>query len=263
MWRDSTCEHDFGRGPKRRRTPRGDRFGDVRCASLQPGGLHDSSVKLLIGLSTSRGVIPPRPDEAAARDRGLLSRPHRHESADRSRRKDGPVLGHDAGRERQQHEDRVVHACRRTALRQPSRGETAAGGRGGRGGGGVAGAVNRPSRVRTASGRSGRRKSRRRRPDPKYASEFEKRHQERFKGVTFDWKDFQRDGAAFPVAEPRGARPALQVLLQPAGEGSARRRSSTWICGPANLTWHPDGQLIAFTADADFRDELKYDHPIC
>src|SRR5262245_41309308 len=34
-------------------------------------------------------------------------------------------------------------------------------------------------------------------PQPKkdrtYASDFEKRHEDRFKGVTFDWKDFQRD----------------------------------------------------------------------
>jgi dipeptidyl aminopeptidase/acylaminoacyl peptidase len=28
---------------------------------------------------------------------------------------------------------------------------------------------------------------------------------------------------------------------------------------PGNITWHPDGQLLAFTADADFRNELKYD----
>ena len=29
---------------------------------------------------------------------------------------------------------------------------------------------------------------------------------------------------------------------------------------PANLTWHPNGRMIAFTADADFRNELTYDH---
>ena len=65
--------------------------------------------------------------------------------------------------------------------------------------------------------------------DPTYASDFEKRHQERFKGVTFDWKDFQRDGAAFPVPNPAAA-PALQVCCSPPAT-AARRRSSTWICG--------------------------------
>ena len=38
-------------------------------------------------------------------------------------------------------------------------------------------------------------------PPPKreitYVSEFEKRHEERFKGVEFDWLDFQRDGQPF------------------------------------------------------------------
>ena len=30
---------------------------------------------------------------------------------------------------------------------------------------------------------------------------------------------------------------------------------------PADIAWHPDGQLIAFIADPDWRDELKYDEP--
>src|SRR5690349_14904875 len=48
-------------------------------------------------------------------------------------------------------------------------------------------------------------------PEPKppvtYASDFEKRHQERFKGAIIDWKDFQRDGGPFPAPDPH-ARPA-------------------------------------------------------
>src|SRR5262249_49277892 len=56
---------------------------------------------------------------------------------------------------------------------------------------------------------------------PKYASDFEQRHQERFKGAIFDWKDFQRDGAPFPAPNP-AALPALQIVLQPAsGDGDA------------------------------------------
>ena len=30
---------------------------------------------------------------------------------------------------------------------------------------------------------------------------------------------------------------------------------------PANLAWHPNGQTIAFTADPDWRNELKYNSP--
>src|SRR4051812_34410720 len=97
-------------------------------------------------------------------------------------------------------------------------------------------------------------------PEPKYASDFEKRHQERFKGAIFDWKDFQRDGAPFPVPNPAAA-PALQVIVQPAGGGDTAGKTIVDMdLRPANLTWHPDGRLIAFTADAEFRDELKYDH---
>ena len=62
---------------------------------------------------------------------------------------------------------------------------------------------------------------------PAYASEFEKRHQERFKGVIFDWKDFQRDGAEFPAPNPV-AQPAQQVVVRPrpASETTGRAESS-------------------------------------
>ena len=125
-----------------------------------------------------------------------------------------------------------------------------AGGRGGRGG---------AARVTSPDGKWVVRTQEKPQPkaEPKYASDFEKRHQERFKGVTFDWKDFQRDGAPFPVPDPAAA-PAMQVLLQPAGDGTPKTLVDMDL-RPSNLTWHPGGQLIAFTADADFRDELKYD----
>ena len=51
-------------------------------------------------------------------------------------------------------------------------------------------------------------------------SEFEKRHEDRFKGATFDWMEFQRDGQPFPAPNP-ASRPAQQVVLQP------RRRRAT------------------------------------
>jgi dipeptidyl aminopeptidase/acylaminoacyl peptidase len=137
---------------------------------------------------------------------------------------------------------------------RPTRVENApGGGRGGRGTGGGA-PVTSPDgawQVRTVEKPQAK-------PDAKYASDFEKRHQERFKGVTFDWKDFQRDGAPFPAPNP-AAQPAMQIVLQPAAGGAAKTLVDMDL-RPANLTWHPDGRLVAFTADADFRDELKYDH---
>lgn len=95
--------------------------------------------------------------------------------------------------------------------------------------------------------------------EPSYATDFERRHQERFKGVIFDWKDFQRDGQPFPAPNLR-ARPAAQLVVQPVGGGAARTLVDTDI-RPTSIAWHPNGALLAFTADPDWRDELKYESP--
>ncbi|HUE89169.1 MAG TPA: S9 family peptidase [Vicinamibacterales bacterium] len=94
---------------------------------------------------------------------------------------------------------------------------------------------------------------------PAFASEFEKRHEERFKGKTFDWKDFQRDGQPFPAPNLR-ARPAAQLVIQAAPDGEATVLVDTDI-RPAGIAWHPNGNLLAFVADPDWRDELKYESP--
>ena len=57
------------------------------------------------------------------------------------------------------------------------------------------------------------------RPAPPTLTEFEKRHEDRFKGVQFDWMEFQRDGAAFPVPNPN-LQPAQQIVLQPAASAN-------------------------------------------
>jgi dipeptidyl aminopeptidase/acylaminoacyl peptidase len=87
-------------------------------------------------------------------------------------------------------------------------------------------------------------------------TEFERRHEERFKGVTFDWKDFQRDGAPLPAPDPT-ARPAERIVVRAIDE-SASRVLVNLDLRPSNLAWHPGGPLLAFTADSDWRDELKY-----
>jgi dipeptidyl aminopeptidase/acylaminoacyl peptidase len=94
---------------------------------------------------------------------------------------------------------------------------------------------------------------------PAYASEFEKRHEERFKGKTFDWKDFQRDGQPLPAPNLR-ARPAAQLVIQPVGGGETKVLVDTDV-RPTNVAWHPDGSVLAFVADPDWRDELKYESP--
>ena len=110
------------------------------------------------------------------------------------------------------------------------------------------------------------------RRDPEYASDFERRHEERFKGAIFDWKDFQRDGQPFPAPNLR-ARPAAQIVISRAtsGAGAAvgaagapggeRRVLADLDLRPAGLAWHPDGTQLVFIADSDWRDELRYESP--
>ena len=136
-----------------------------------------------------------------------------------------------------------------------------AGGRGGRGGGGRGGQTALPS----PDGKWEAATVNKPQPAeaPRATSEFEKRHQERFKGVIFDWKDFQRDGAEFPAPNPV-AQPAQQVVVR-SRPASAKSDPPKVLVDmdlrPANLAWHPDGQTIAFTADPDWRNELKYTSP--
>lgn len=92
---------------------------------------------------------------------------------------------------------------------------------------------------------------------PVYASDFEKRHQERFKGAMFDWKDFQRDGQPFPAPDP-GARPAVRIVVTPAEGGDGRTLLDEDL-RPSGLAWHPGGRVLAFTADPDWRNDLEYE----
>jgi dipeptidyl aminopeptidase/acylaminoacyl peptidase len=126
-------------------------------------------------------------------------------------------------------------------------------GRGGRGSG--AGAIPSPDGRWRAELRN---KTPEKAP-PQHASDFERRHQERFEGAIFDWKDFQRDGQPFPAPDP-GARPAVRILLTPAGGGDSKTLLDNDL-RPADLAWHPGGALLAFVADPDWRDDLQYEDP--
>jgi dipeptidyl aminopeptidase/acylaminoacyl peptidase len=126
---------------------------------------------------------------------------------------------------------------------------------GGRGRGGAGGAGGTPSP-------DGRWRAELRNKDdkkaaPVYTSDFEKRHQERFQGAIFDWKDFQRDGQPFPAPDP-GTRPAVQIVVTPAAGGDGRTLVDEDL-RPSGVAWHPNGQLLAFTADPDWRNELEYE----
>jgi dipeptidyl aminopeptidase/acylaminoacyl peptidase len=133
----------------------------------------------------------------------------------------------------------------------------APGGRGGRGGGRGGGVASLPSPDGkwVASVRDT--------PPPKrervFASDFEKRHEERFKGVTFDWLEFHRDGGPFPVPNVRDPEvsPPQEVFLAAAGGGAARQITRLGL-RPTGIQWNRDGTSLLFSADSLYRDESVY-----
>jgi len=92
-----------------------------------------------------------------------------------------------------------------------------------------------------------------------YASDFERRAEEHFRGVQFDWLDFQRDGAPFPVPNRTDPElfPPLEVFIAAAGDSSWKQVTRLGL-RPANPDWNRDASLIVFTADSAYRDERKY-----
>jgi dipeptidyl aminopeptidase/acylaminoacyl peptidase len=103
------------------------------------------------------------------------------------------------------------------------------------------------------------------RHDRQFASEFERRHEERFRGVQFDWLNFQQDGQPFPV--PNRADPAVfppqEIFISPSAEnGEPRTDSARQLTRiglrPAGVQWNRDGTMLLFTADMNYRDERQY-----
>jgi dipeptidyl aminopeptidase/acylaminoacyl peptidase len=90
-------------------------------------------------------------------------------------------------------------------------------------------------------------------------TDFEKRHASRFRGRSFDWMRFQQDGQDYPTPDPR-QRPAAEITITAADGGNARTLTSLGF-RPSNVTWHPNGSLIAFTADENWKNEQVYESP--
>jgi dipeptidyl aminopeptidase/acylaminoacyl peptidase len=92
-----------------------------------------------------------------------------------------------------------------------------------------------------------------------YGSDFEKRHEERFKGRQFDWLNYKRDGARAPVPDPRSPveNPPAEIFLTSTRDGATRQLTKLALQANA-LAWKPDGSALVFTADPDYRAELTY-----
>ena len=88
-------------------------------------------------------------------------------------------------------------------------------------------------------------------------SEFERRHEERFRGEAFDWYPFRRDGQSFPL--PDAGERALTEIFITATDGNGPPQQLTQLgLRPGSLRWRPDGSKLLFTADEAVLDELAY-----
>ncbi len=94
---------------------------------------------------------------------------------------------------------------------------------------------------------------------PVYASDFERRHAERFDGREWDWMYFQRDRQPLPTVDPTNpaATPPLEVAIAD-GPGAPVRALTDLGLRPNGLTWRPDGAALVFAADQAYRDEWTY-----
>lgn len=91
------------------------------------------------------------------------------------------------------------------------------------------------------------------------ASDFERRHDERFKGVQFDWMEFHRDGGPFPLPNVKNPQvsPPQEIFLTSLSGDSARQLTHLGL-RPVGLQWSPDGKTLLFSADSSYRDERLY-----
>ena len=89
---------------------------------------------------------------------------------------------------------------------------------------------------------------------PKSVTDFQRRHEERFKGNVIDWYPFLQDGQAFPLPDRR-KRPPLEIFVQAAGSNDPPRQLTRLGLQASNLQWRPDSGAILFTADEAVLDD--------
>jgi len=94
---------------------------------------------------------------------------------------------------------------------------------------------------------------------PAYASEFERKTVERFDGRVYDWMNYRFDRRGY-LADPRdpAATPPRELYLLPIDGGAARRLTDLGV-DVQGAAWSPDASRLAFTADAQQRDEHSYE----
>ena len=100
-------------------------------------------------------------------------------------------------------------------------------------------------------------------PAPKtpkqYASEFEKKIDERFKGRMFDWMEYRFDQRGY-LADPRDpiATPPEELYIVPRSGGSAKQITSLGV-NVQSAAWRPDSGALVIEANSHQRDEYTYE----
>ncbi|HSM61165.1 MAG TPA: S9 family peptidase [Longimicrobiales bacterium] len=98
------------------------------------------------------------------------------------------------------------------------------------------------------------------RPEPEPpGTEAERRIVERFDGRAYEWMQYRFDGRGY-LPDPRDpwATPPEQLFVVARGGGRPRRLTDLDV-DVRGAAWRPDGDALAFVADAHERDEHSYE----
>ncbi len=92
-----------------------------------------------------------------------------------------------------------------------------------------------------------------------YASEFEKKINERFKGHAVDWMNYRFDGRGY-LRDPRDplATPPEELYIVPRAGGTAKQITTLGVNVQA-ASWRPDSKALVIEANAHQRDEYLYE----
>jgi dipeptidyl aminopeptidase/acylaminoacyl peptidase len=94
-------------------------------------------------------------------------------------------------------------------------------------------------------------------PQQPAATEFQRRHEQRFKGNIINWYPFLQDGQSFPLPDRR-KKPALEIFIHSADGKEQPRQLTRLGLQAANVQWRPDSGALVFTADEAVLDELSF-----
>jgi dipeptidyl aminopeptidase/acylaminoacyl peptidase len=97
------------------------------------------------------------------------------------------------------------------------------------------------------------------RPPKQYASDFEKKIDERFKGRMFDWMNYRFDQRGY-LPDPRdpSATPPEELYILPISGGTPKQITHLGV-NVQSAAWRPDSGALVLEANSHQRDEYTYE----